>query len=122
MRPVMTAARSSTAAKSVNLSISPITAMKNTGQATSSRPLRASERSLPPRVAMKSNTINAPLAAPAIIAINSQSRPPCIVVVLLFFADLQDGEECFLRNLHVAHLLHALLPGLLLLQQLPLAG
>src|ERR1700733_15464494 len=40
----------------------------------------------------------------------------------LFFApDLQYGQEGFLRNLHRADLLHALLAFLLLLQQLALA-
>src|SRR4051812_36513898 len=33
---------------------------------------------------------------------------------------LQDGEERLLRDLHRAHLLHALLAGLLLLEELPL--
>src|SRR5579872_5989946 len=36
-------------------------------------------------------------------------------------ADLQHREECFLRNLDLADLLHALLAGLLLLEQLALA-
>src|ERR1700691_3173636 len=30
-------------------------------------------------------------------------------------ADLQNGQECLLRNFDLTHLLHALLPGLLLL-------
>src|SRR3954463_8719895 len=37
------------------------------------------------------------------------------------FFYLEDGEERLLRDLHVAHLLHALLAGLLLLEQLALA-
>src|SRR5580704_5637672 len=35
-----------------------------------------------------------------------------------FIADLEDGEERLLRNLHAADGLHALLAGLLLLEQL----
>ncbi len=83
IKPVITAASSSTAAKSVNLSSSPITAMKSTGHATSSSPLRVSERGLPVREATKSHTMTAALAAAATIAIISQSSPPCI-----FFAPL----------------------------------
>src|SRR3546814_6700626 len=37
-------------------------------------------------------------------------------------AHLEGGEEGGLRDLHVADLAHALLAGLLLFQQLPLAG
>src|SRR5436190_15279152 len=36
-------------------------------------------------------------------------------------ADLEDGEECLLRNLHAADGLHSFLSGLLLLEQLLLA-
>src|SRR4051812_10218036 len=123
MRPVITAASSSTAAKSVNLSSRPIAAMKNTGQATSRRPLRVSERS-PERLATKSQRITAALKPAAIIAISSQSNPPCVNAFSLSLpvADLQDREEGFLRNLHGAHLLHAFLAGLLLFQQLAFAG
>src|SRR5258706_13441698 len=38
-----------------------------------------------------------------------------------FFADLQDRQESFLRDLDAADGLHALLAGLLLLEELPLA-
>src|SRR3954454_2956314 len=38
-----------------------------------------------------------------------------------FASDPQYGQECFLRYLHRTHLLHALLAGLLLLEQLALA-
>src|SRR3984957_17841293 len=37
-------------------------------------------------------------------------------------ADLQNGQESLLRNFDLPHLLHALLPGLLLLEELALAG
>src|SRR5688572_6878588 len=116
--PVITAASSSTAAKSVNLSSSPMPAMKSTGQATSSRPFLASLRSLPPRDAMASHTMTAKLAAAATMAISSQSNPCCISAV----PHLEDGEERFLRNLDVADLLHALLPRFLFLEQLALAA
>src|SRR5215472_4191610 len=46
------------------------------------------------------------------------SRAPS---ALLSLADVEDGEERLLRNLHGAHLLHPLLARLLLLQQLSLA-
>src|SRR5205085_7821478 len=45
---------------------------------------------------------------------------PCFILESLRF-DLQDGEERLLGDLDVADLLHALLAGLLLLQQLALA-
>ena len=35
---------------------------------------------------------------------------------------LQRGDECFLRDFHLAELAHALLAGLLLVEQLTLAG
>ena len=84
-RPVITAAMSSTAAKSVNFSSRPITAMKRTGHATSSRPLRASERS-PPRAAIQSQPITAELPTAATIAIVSQSSPPCGMLFAPCFA------------------------------------
>src|SRR5258706_4593067 len=161
--PVTTAAMRSTAAKSVNLSSSPITAMKSTGHATSRMPLRVSVRAEPLRAASQSQTMIATLAAAATIAIISQSRPPwftlrsllklkrredvscdsrdrrlssefepSIFLSLAFSAfsafqpwllfHLKDGEERLLRDFDVAHLLHALLARLLLLEQLPLAG
>src|SRR5258708_1849067 len=98
-----------------------MTAMKSTGQATSSRPLRASERG-PPRVAIQSQPMNAQLPAAATIAIIPQSSPPCgMRLSLLLGFGLQDGEERLLRDLDAADLLHALLARLLLLEQLPLA-
>src|SRR6188508_2488031 len=121
-RPVITAAIRSTAAKSVNFSSRPITAMKSTGHATSRMPLRVSVRAEPRRVAMTSHTMIATLAAAATIAIISQSRPPWPIYRILLFFHLQDGEERLLRDFDVAHLLHAFLAGLLLLQQLPLAA
>src|SRR6185436_3709847 len=42
--------------------------------------------------------------------------------VALISIDFEDGEEGFLRNLHVAHLFHPLLTFLLTLQQLALAS
>ncbi len=69
MSPVITAASSSTAAKSVNLSIIPSAAMNSTGHATSRRPLRVSDSGVPPRDATKSHPITAALAAAATIAI-----------------------------------------------------
>ena len=45
-----------------------------------------------------------------------------ISVSVRHLLDLQDGQEGFLRNLHVAHLLHALLAFLLALEQLALCG
>ncbi len=88
MAPVMSAASSSTAAKSVNFNSSPITAMKSTGHATSRIPLRVSERSAPPRVASQSHAMTAVLAAAATIAIISQSSPPCVIYwsLVLYFS------------------------------------
>src|SRR4051812_38909286 len=51
----------------------------------------------------------------------SPTRPAASAFFSLFAFDLQDGEERLLWDLDAADLLHALLAGLLLLQQLPLA-
>src|SRR5579862_12886 len=120
-RPVITAASSRTAAKSVNLSMRPITAMKSTGQATSRMPFRVSVRPDPPRAATQSQPIRAKLPTAAIVAINSQSSPCCISGFSLLALDLQDGEERLLRDLDASHLLHPLLAGFLLFEELPLS-
>src|SRR4029079_12050860 len=45
-------------------------------------------------------------------------RSPWVALISIYF---EDGEEGFLRDLHVAHLFHPLLTFLLTLQQLALA-
>ena len=44
----------------------------------------------------------------------SHRRRPTVLLVV----NLQNGKEGFLRNFHAAHLLHALLAGFLLFEQL----
>ncbi len=128
--PVITAASSSTAAKSVNLSSSPITAMKSTGHATSSRPLRVSERGLPrarghevppdDRGARRRGDHRDHFPVESTLHLLSSAVVEAAPMKRLLL-DLENGQERLLGDLHAAHLLHALLAGLLLLEQLPLA-
>src|SRR5690606_15931500 len=67
---------------------------------------------------------NAQIRPPATVSTKSSKAKSTLIPfpsVSLFLSDVQHGQEGFLRNLHPADLLHALLARLLLLQQLALA-